>query len=382
MLWVIFLIACLALYWIYDGYGRFLQCAVFVQRLFRRRAPSDSSELPSLPTLTVLLTVHNEEDVVAARIENLLQCRYPEDRCVIMVASDGSTDRTNEIVESFEDSRVRLFHGTGQGKTSTQNAAIEHIDSDVIVFTDADVVFNTEYLEETAAGFQNPQVGAVAGRLLCSGDPTDPSDVSQGYYWDYELKLRSLESQLGWLAVVAGACFAIRRELLLPMDPAIGDDCIVPLDVVAQGFRVIHAENARCVDRFESGTGVTIRRRIRMTLRNWQGTWSRPRLLNPFRHPCYALALWSHKLLRWMSPVFLIVATTTAICLVATQPNLLTTAAVLPFAALFMMGALGAIGRRVPGSGVAFTFLIANYAFLVGVVRAMVGKQVFSYRNT
>ena len=129
---------------------------------------------------------------------------------------------------------------------------------------------------------------------MYSQNAADANTTSQGFYWNYEMKVRHLESQLGWLAVVAGASFAVRRELLQTMDPSIGEDCIVPLDVVQQGYLVVHEPLAKAFDEFEEGSGITLRRRIRQTLRNWQGTWSRPALLNPLLHPWYALALWSH----------------------------------------------------------------------------------------
>jgi len=122
-----------------------------------------------------------------------------------------------------------------------------------------------------------------------------------------------------------------------------------------------------------------------MTLRNWQGTWTRRELLNPFRSPGYALALWSHKLLRWLSPVFLSTATVSSALLLATQPSFITLAAFVPFAMLFALAGLGwfLLHRRfrIPGAGTAYSFVLANAAFLVGVWRAMTGRQIHAYRN-
>ena len=391
MAWIALAVSTATLYWIYDGYGRFLSLSLFIRNIFRKPASSVATEAePQWPEITVLLTVHNEEDVVESRIANLLSCDYPNDRLRIVVASDGSTDSTNGLVRSVDDSRVALFESPGLGKTGTQNEALKKINSDVVLFTDADIVFDTDFLTRIAERFRDSQVGAVDGRLLYSSTgrgATESSDTtaSQGFYWNYELKVRHLESQLGWLAVVAGACFAVRRELLQPMESSIGEDCIVPLDVVKQGARVVHEPLARAFDKFEEGSGITLRRRIRQTLRNWQGTWSRPSLLNPFRHPFYALALWSHKLLRWLSPVFLLIAVFASAWLVITGPNLFSVAAALPYMSLFVMAAIecvpGDLSRRVPGTGMAFSFILANTAFFIGVLRATLGRRVHSYRN-
>lgn len=388
MAWIALTVSTLALYWIYDGYGRFLQLLVSLKTavtgpLAERANPV--GETGGCPEMTVLLTVHNEEAVVAQRIANLLNCSYPADRLSIVIASDGSTDRTNEIVGSYPDNRVRLFESPGLGKTGTQNEALKTINSDIVVFTDADIVFDSEFLMRVAGQFGDSRVGAVDGRLLYAANADDTTNASQGFYWNYEMKVRRLESQLGWLAVVAGACFAVRRELLQPMDASIGEDCIVPLDVVQQGYLVVHDPAAKAFDEFEEGHGITLRRRIRQTLRNWQGTWSRPALLNPVRHPWYALALWSHKLLRWLSPVFLLVALSCSCWLLITVPNAFSVAASVVYLGLFGAAGLGwiaaALGKRIPGTGAAFSFVLANTAFLVGVVRATLGRRVHSYKN-
>lgn len=386
MLWIPTIVATLTLYWIYDGYGRFLQVLNSVQRA--DSSGSETNEFSATehwPSIAILLTVHNEEGVVRGRIENMLQCDYPVERLSIVVASDGSTDGTNSIIRSFSDSRVRLFESPGLGKTGTQNAAIREIQADIIAFTDADILFDKSYLKQVAIQFRDPHVGAVDGRQLYGVPASDSIQASHGYYWNYELKLRHLESQLGILAVVAGACFAVRRRLFIPMDPAIGEDCIVPLDVAVQGYRVVHDPLAIAWHKFGEDSSITLRRRIRMTLRNWQGTWTRSQLLNPLLHPGYAFALWSHKLLRWLSPLFLLTASLSATASLVLQPGLISAFMFAPFGLLFVMAALGwlSVGRRlrVPGSGTAYSFVLANMAFLIGIWRAMAGQRIFSYRN-
>ncbi len=386
-LWAITLTSTAILYWIYDGYGRALFLMNGLRKIFRGPSTVSLAEQAgdTLPSITMLLTVHNEDSVIRQRIENMLQCEYPPERLSVVVASDGSTDNTNSIIRSFGNRGVRLHESPGLGKTAAQNAAIDTIESDVIVFTDADVTFEAQFLRVIARNFNNPRVGAVDGRVLYSSQPTLDVQTCQGYYWNYELRLRDLESQLGILAVVAGAGFAFRRSLFLTMNCAIGEDCIVPLDVVAQGFKVLHEPTAVAWARMEDNEAMTMRRRIRMTLRNWQGTWTRRELLNPFRSPGYALALWSHKLLRWLSPIFLATATVSSTLLLATQPSFITVAAFLPFATLFLLAGCGWLSlhrrRRIPGAGTAYSFVLANTAFLIGVWRAIIGHQIHAYRH-
>ena len=386
MLWILTLISSIILYWIYDGYGRCLQILNLLRRMTRAADTKAVSSIEQVwPTITILVTVHNEAAVIRARIENLLLCDYPADRFSIFVASDGSTDATNSIVKSFASDRVQLHESPGLGKTGTQNVAIRSIDSELVAFTDADIQFDPAWLKQIAGRFRDVRVGAVDGRLLYGSDATDAMQASQGFYWNYELKLRHLESQLGILAVVAGACFAVRRTLLLPMDPAIGEDCIVPLDVAMQGFRIVHEPLAKAFDSYEPDSAFTLRRRIRMTLRNWQGTWTRPQLLNPLRYPGFAFALWSHKLLRWLSPFFLAMATCSSLAMVVLQPGLVSSAIFAPFGLLFVLAACGWLSLRrrfrVPGAGTAYSFVLANTAFLIGIWRAVTGHRIHSYRN-
>lgn len=388
MAWTALVFSTIVLYWVYDGYARFLAVCLAIKQAWSRIRSRDELNEPlesRWPEMTVLLTVHNEESVIEARIANLLKCEYPAEQLNILIASDGSTDNTNSVVNRFADDRVSLFESPGLGKTGTQNAALKRVNSDIVVFTDADIVFDVDFLSRTAERFQDPRVGAVDGRLLYTTPAADATTATQGFYWKYELRVREMESRLGWLAVVAGASFSVRRGLLQPMDPSIGEDCIVPLDVVKQRHLVVHEPAARAYNEFEEGAGITLRRRIRQTLRNWQGTWSRPELLNPIRHPFYALALWSHKLLRWLSPVFLLVALFSSCWLLVTVPGVYSFAAALPYLALFGMAGLGwiaaASGRHIPFTGIAFSFLLANTAFLVGIIRATLGRRIHSYKN-
>ena len=174
----------------------------------------------------------------------------------------------------------------------------------VVIFTDAGSRFEPDFIRRIVAVFSDPSVGAADGHLLFTSDNDNQIAQSQGFYWRYELSLREAESRLGILAVASGACLAVRKQVFRRMDLSIGEDCIVPLDVVTQGLRVVHVPEAIAYDAMENDPEREFRTRVRMTLRNWQGTWSRPQLLNPYKYPGYAFALWSHKLFRWLSPFF------------------------------------------------------------------------------
>ncbi|MFC1706940.1 glycosyltransferase [Planctomycetota bacterium] len=354
--------------------------ALFATRTHGGRPPEEEG---SAPLLTVLLTVYNEQAAVADRIRNILSCRYPENRLEVLVASDGSTDGTDEEVGTFDEPRVRLFRPESrQGKTDTQNRAVETAKGEILLFTDADTRFDAGFLEAIVRPFSDPAVGGADGHLLFAREQGDLVAESQGIYWAQELSIRARESRLGCLAVATGACLALRRALFRPMSASVGEDCLIPLDVVRQGYRMVHVSGALAFDRMPSTPADELRTRARMTLRNWQGTWMYADLLNPLRHPRVAFALWSHKILRWLSPLFLILWVAAGVASIGSPGfwGLPGWSALLLVAAVALGGACEMCHVRLPVVGIAYSFGLANLGFLIGVGRALLGRKISQYR--
>ena len=366
------------LWYVYLGYLFMLRLMVLFHE---KQTPQNSSFLMKV---SVLLTVHNEELNIVERINNLLNQDYPNDLIEVIVASDGSTDATNRLVSSFVDDRVRLFVAEGGlGKTATQNAAIKLAVGPVVIFTDAGSRFEPDFIRRIVAVFSDPSVGAADGHLLFTSDNDNQIAQSQGFYWRYELSLREAESRLGILAVASGACLAVRKQVFRRMDLSIGEDCIVPLDVVTQGLRVVHVPEAIAYDAMENDPEREFRTRVRMTLRNWQGTWSRPQLLNPYKYPGYAFALWSHKLFRWLSPFFLVALTLCVALGVIARSNVMIIALGI-LVVFYVMALLGWVvekrGLRIPVVQFIYSFMLANVGFMVGVTKALLGQKIYKYR--
>lgn len=378
---VIFFLSIFFLYYIYDGYLRVLKALC----LFRLAAARCETVQGSIPTVTVVVTVYNEAGEIRERLNNIFATDYPHELIEVLVASDGSTDSTDDIVKSYEDKRVKLYKPMNRsGKTETQNQAIAMVTSDIVVFTDAGTRFDRGFLKNIAHPFSDPLVGGVDGHLLFIKASDSSVSTSQGYYWSYELKLREHESLLGYLAVSSGGCLAVRRRLLKHMPPTTGEDCIVPLDVILQGYKMVHATDAIAHDRMDNKGSYEFKTRVRMTLRNWQGTWSRSRLLNPLLHPAYAFSLWSHKLMRWLSPVFIMIATFSAVTLAANGQTFFI-AVSRGFALFYFLGILGWIteskGVKLPLAGAIYSFILANFGFLFGLIKAFKGQKISAYRQ-
>lgn len=376
------------LWFIYDGY---LRCLRIANRLMKRppARPADlatgSGDEPPLE-VAVLIAVHNEAHQIVERVQDVLDQVVRAGRVQVVLASDGSTDELAAVVAEHFGDEVRIVHSAEQvGKSRIQNEAMAAIESDVVVFSDADTRFAPGFLAAVVAPFANSSVGAVQAHLLFGGGAPGSLAASQGRYWRAELAMRQLEASFGILAVASGACIAVRRSLWCPLDPAHGDDCMIPLDVVAQGYRVAYARDAVAHEPADDEFDRVIANRTRMTVRNWQGTWSRSELLNVFTHPGYATALWSHKVLRWLSPVWLVgfAICALALALVSSGPWALLPA--VAFGAVVLAAMIGWFGAtrsvKVPVCASIYAFALANVGFAGGLIKAVRGQRISSYQS-
>lgn len=388
---VVFWAALLLLIHAYGGYELLLRG---LAALFPAAGGAQHST-GTTPRVSVLLTVYNEQDHILPRLENLLAQDYPRECFEIVVASDGSDDDTDRLVREFAaghaGTAIRLLPVLGrQGKSGAQNQAMPELTGEIVVLTDAAARFAPDFVSRIAAPFADSTVGCAVGRVAFADDNTA---VSRGMrrYWRSEMALRAAESHLGILAVASGQAMAFRRELFRPLPLHVGDDCIIPLDVVAAGARVVHVHDAVTHDEAPSGIGGEVRARARMTARNWVGTWRHPRLLSPVAYPGYAFALWSHKLLRWLSPVLLALFGTAALVL-ADRPFYGVVAG-LGIAGLVLAGGgwvaerqadRGRPAPRFPGLAIAqfaFAFLVAQLGFLWGLWIVVRGRRIRAYKT-
>jgi cellulose synthase/poly-beta-1,6-N-acetylglucosamine synthase-like glycosyltransferase len=334
------------------------------------------------PQVSIIVPVHNEQAVIAAKLDDCLGLEYPAERLEILVASDGSTDGTEAIVREYagRDSRIRLLRSEGRaGKSGAQNLAVEQARGDLLFLTDANTRTPAATLQLLSRNFADRCVGLVSATVhFITG--SDAVSKSQGLYWRYEYFLRQAESDIGILATGGGAAMMMRRELYSPIPPWYGDDCILPLDVRLQGYLVLNDPDAVVFDSAPHSVAGELRSRIRMTARNWTGTLSRSALLHPLRCPLTAVGLISHRLLRWLTPFFLL-----AVLLLNTVLVLHHVAVALWLGQLlFYFGAL--IGwRRVQGHrnagifGHAFSFCLANAGFLLGMAKVVRRHRIVTY---
>lgn len=374
-------LSALALVYTWLGYP----CLLLAVRALRGRR-SGTPDLPAHEDMlaSIVLTVRNEERIVEARIRNLFDTSFPHDRLEVLVASDGSQDATDAIVRRLVDAdrRITLLTLDGRGKSVSQQRAIAAARGNLIVLTDAEASFQHDTLSNLVRPFDDAGVGCSSGKVIL-GDRDSAIASSQGMYWKYEMWLRSLESETGLLHTASGQVMAFRKSHFRTFEPEYGDDCAIPLDMLRGGLRVVHADDAVAFDTFPSSAAGELRARARMTLRNVACTVDRLRTRELRRRPIVWLAIFSHKLMRWLTPFFLI-------ALLAS--NCLRVRAGWPFDVLLCLQGifygLGAVGyvahrhaRTVPVASQVFSFLVANLGFLLGVLGAVRGRQITTYQN-
>lgn len=361
--------------WVYVGYP------LLVWLASRGRSAWSAGPHPPRPLrAAVVIACHNEEGRIAARIQDVKrQAGWSPDLRVAVVA-DRCTDLTAAVAAAQGGVDVlEIQEGVG-GRAAAHNAALRALSVDVAVFTDADTEFSEGFLTEILEPFQDPRVGCVVGSLeyRVQGSGIASSERS---YFSLEKRLREAEATLGLLATGTGACMAVRASLFRPLAPAHDVDFVTPLDVVFQGYRVVMAPGAVAWDTPPVTPGGEWRVRIRQTSRNLSGTLRRWWEWRGWRFPLLTGALFSHKVLRWMTGLFLLGALGSSWVLWG-QGALYQAAAVVQ--ALAWGGGLSALalsawgGRPGPMTTLG-AFLWASMAMLVGCGVALSGGAQVTY---
>lgn len=333
------------------------------------------------PRVRVLITAYNEQKNIAAKIENVLTFDYPPELLDVVVVSDGSTDRTDEIVRDYGSPRVRLRRVEGRvGKTACQNAAAAEADADVIVFTDATTRIKPDALGFMLENLADPEVGCVAGLLIYQGKGQNLTAAGGVSYWSYEVALRSAESQLGTLIGVSGCLYAVRRNAYRPIPAALISDFVIAMRMREQGLRTVLEQRAVCFEETLDRSGQELAMRVRVALRSINALVSERRFLNPFIDFPYAWQLWSHKLLRYASPYCLLL--TLAACL-ALAASPLYRLALLIECAVILAGIAGFLlqlnARQMGLLSKPYYFLLTNLASAIATVRFLMGERMITW---
>lgn len=276
-----------------------------ILKLFVTPKDIELVEPETLPSVDIVIAAYNEESCIKERIENALTQDYQGD-LHILVASDGSKDRTGEIIESFTSEKVRAFNfEKNRGKISVLNDLVNKSTADLLVFTDANTDFKSDAVSILVKSFSD-KVGAVSGELILENEENNQN--LDGVYWRYEQFLKKSESQLGSMLGANGAIYALRRSLYqpLPTDTIVDDFCIV-MNVKKQGYDVLYNDNAIATEEVAPSLKEEYGRRVRIGIGNYKAFFANLWALSPTRGKL-SWCFWSHKVLRWFAPHLMLLA--------------------------------------------------------------------------
>ena len=340
------------------------------------------------PDITLVISAYNEEQVIAEKLNNALELDYPKTRLTILVVSDCSQDSTDEQVRQFADRGVKLIRtDQRRGKTAGLNLALEQIQSGLVVFSDANALYDRQALRKLARHFSDSNVGYVVGHARYRETAATSAGISENGYWNIEVALKRWESDFSSVVGGDGAIYAIRRELYEPLQTNDINDFVNPLQIIAKGYRGIFDPEAWCLERPAGRFNREFARKVRIVNRSLNGLLRVPAACNPLKTGWFAWQLISHKLLRWFSSFILVINLLAALA-VASSPQ--PSPAITLLVAVYGISALLALAgwhRDLRGDSCPLSCAIPYYgmlmllASLIGVLRRLQGDVIATWET-
>jgi cellulose synthase/poly-beta-1,6-N-acetylglucosamine synthase-like glycosyltransferase len=368
---IIFWFSIAALFYVYAGYPLLVW---LVSVAFPKKIKRGAFE----PKVTILITAYNEENAIRQKLENTLAVDYPKDKFEILIASDGSTDKTDEIVKEFASKGVKLFRQEGRvGKTITQNNAVEQAGGEIILFSDATTAYKSNVVREILPNFADETIGCVAGKLIYID--SSASNVGKGAksYWNYETFLKEAESKACSLIGASGCLYAVRKSAYQPMYAEACSDFLICTVIYEQGLRSIYEPKAICTEETNQQTDKEMKMRVRVILQTYTDLWRNRQMLNPFRSGFYAVELISHKVLRYAVPLFLLLIFVSNAILA--RHSIFFELIFLLQCGFYFLAALGwlieKLGAKIGVFAIPHYFVLANLASVFGFYKFLRGER-------
>jgi cellulose synthase/poly-beta-1,6-N-acetylglucosamine synthase-like glycosyltransferase len=373
---IIFWLAALLLFYVYAGYPLLLAlCGLFIRR--QRPEPGYS------PPISILIAAYNEEAAIERKLRQTLALEYPADKVEILVLSDCSTDRTDELVKAFPDPRVRLVRmPERRGKTHAQNQGIKQAKGEVVIFSDATAIYHSKALVYLACSYQDQSVGAVSGRYQYF-DPGDQSPTGLGSvaFWNYENLIKKLQSKIRTITGCCGCIYSVRKAAYTDLADDVISDLVQPLQAIRKGYRVLFEDRALAYEETTQSTAEEFAMRVRVVTRAMRGLLSVSDLLMPWKFFWPAFQLWSHKVLRWMVPLFLIMMFFANLLLLDAPIYRLTLAAQLLVYGAAIVNMLVPLHRKWKPLGIPLFFCTLNAAALVSMIEICRGRKYVTWQT-
>jgi len=367
---LIFWFSLSAMVYVYVGYPLLL---AGISGFFRKKQPKPGYT----PFLSILIAAYNEEAGIRRKLEQTLALEYPADKLEVIVLSDGSTDRTDEIVRSFADPRVQLLRVTGRkGKTNAQNEGVQIARGEVLIFSDATTIYHPQALLHLASNYADPRVGAASGRYQYF-DPEGKSPTGLGTvaFWNYENAIKMFQSRIKTISGCCGCIYSVRRDAYTPLAAEVISDLVQPLHVIRKGYRVVFEDRALAYEETTQSTSEEFSMRVRVVTRGIRGLLSVSDLLLPWKFGWVSFQLCSHKALRWLVPFFLLLFLASNLFLWRQPFYQWTLAAQLIFYGSTLLSLIFPLQKVWKPLGIPLYFCTLNAAAFCSVIEVLRGKK-------
>ena len=346
---ILFWATLLIVFYTYIGYGILLYIIIRLKRLFAGKpceaVPPKDEELP---TMTLMICAYNEEDVVKEKMENTLALDYPKDKLQIMWVTDGSNDRTNELLAAYPEVDI-VFSPERRGKTAALKHGLTELKTRYVAFTDANTMINAGALREIARLFCDPTVGCISGeKRVAARKAGEMAAEGEGLYWRYESTLKRWDSELYSAMGAAGELYAIDPKLCREVpDEALLDDFMLSMYVVQAGKRIAYTAEAYAMEYGSANIYEESKRKRRIAAGGLQSIWWLRSMLNPFKQPLVTFQYVSHRVLRWsITPIAMVLLLLVNIALVAMGAGTFYTVILILQALFYLMALAGWLFNR------------------------------------
>lgn len=348
----------------------------FVVKIRRGQEETNQKKQAGFPRVAVLCAMYNEEKVVRAKIDNFLKLKYNDIK--LYIGSDGSTDETNAILRQYaENKKIVYYEYPRRGKVHVINDLMAKVKEEVVVFTDANSMFEPDAVSNLVKHFDHPRIGAVCGRLklISNGQIT-----GEGFYWKYETAIKKMENTLNCVIGANGAIYAVLKKLLRPLpETTINDDFTNSMRVVEQGYGVKYADEAVACEEVNQNDSVDFKRHVRDGAGHYRALVHLYKLLNPFKIKVFFLYV-SHRVIRWFVPFFMILLL--VLPLFIEWDPLLHSLFMMEIAFYLVVLFAWFTKTKMKYLYYPFYFVYINVALFIGFLRIIVGMQKVAWTST
>ncbi|SDC07524.1 Glycosyltransferase, catalytic subunit of cellulose synthase and poly-beta-1,6-N-acetylglucosamine synthase [Candidatus Frackibacter sp. WG12] len=370
---VLFLVSLIFIFYTYMGYPLIL---IIYSKIFNQ-VTQKKDVIDYFPKVSLVIAAYNEEKVIEEKINNCLELEYPNDKLEILIGSDGSTDRTNEIIKKYAGDLIQFYNITDRGgKTNVLNTLVPKAKGEIIVFSDANTLYEVNALKEIVQPFVSSEVGGVCGNLKFINPNNNVGGKGEGVYWKYEKLLKRIESKIHSVIGANGGIYAIRKKLFrfIPTNTII-DDFVISMTVIKQGYRLLYEDKAIAYEDTSLSLSDEFKRKIRIGAGDYQSIKILKSLLW-FEDLKVSFAFWSHRIFRWLIPFCLIILFISNIFLL--DMNFFQVMFIIQIVG-YLLALLGYYldknGLRLGKLYIPYYFVSMNLALFLGFIRFLTNKQ-------